>query len=126
MNLLGNAVKFTPEGGRVSLAADRYTGPRTARLVEPDHGAGALFDLAEETFVRLRVEDSGIGIPKEKLGAVFDRFFQVDNSSTREYGGTGLGLSIVKSFIEGHGGEIFVESDVGAGSRFTVLLPLPE
>ncbi len=126
VNLLGNAVKFTPEGGRVSLAADRYTGPRTARLVEPDHGAGALFDLAEETFVRLRVEDSGIGIPKEKLGAVFDRFFQVDNSSTREYGGTGLGLSIVKSFIEGHGGEIFVESDVGAGSRFTVLLPLPE
>lgn len=126
VNLLGNAVKFTPEGGRVTLAADRYTGPRRSKKEEADHGAGALFDLDEETFLRFYVEDSGIGIPKEKLGAVFERFFQVDNSSTREYGGTGLGLSIVKSFVAGHGGEIFVESDVGQGSRFTVLLPLEE
>ncbi|HEY1099235.1 MAG TPA: ATP-binding protein, partial [Myxococcota bacterium] len=74
---------------------------------------------------RVVVEDTGIGIPPDKLGAVFERFFQVDNTSTREFGGTGLGLSIVKSFVDAHRGEISVESEVGKGSRFTLLLPLP-
>ena len=126
VNLLGNAVKFTPENGTITLMADLYTGTRRDRPGGDDDQAGTLFDLNEEQFVRIIVEDSGIGIPKEKLDSVFERFFQVDNSSTREYGGTGLGLSIVKSFVEGHNGDIWVDSDVGKGTRFTILLPLED
>jgi signal transduction histidine kinase len=125
VNLLGNASKFTPAGGRIKLSADRFTGPRRARSTDKaDHGAGQLFDLADESFVRIVVEDTGIGIPQDKLDRIFERFFQVDNSSTREFGGTGLGLSIVKSFIDAHGGDIRVDSETGKGSRFTVLLPV--
>ena len=124
VNLLGNAVKFTPYGGEIRLRASRWTGPRRADSTPPDdHGASALFALPEESFVRIEVEDSGVGIPEDKLGRIFERFYQVDNSSTREYGGTGLGLSIVKSLVEAHRGSIGVESNVGKGSRFTVLLP---
>jgi len=125
VNLLGNAMKFTPTGGRIQLLADLWTGARRADAASDDDGAGALFGVKQETFVRVVVEDSGIGIPADKVGRIFDRFFQVDNTSTREFGGTGLGLSIVKSFVDAHHGEISVESVVGKGSRFTVLLPLP-
>ena len=124
VNLLGNAVKFTPQHGRIQLAADLWTGPRPAKSLHVDK-SGSIFDVNEETFLRVVVQDSGIGIPADKLGAVFERFFQVDNTSTREFGGTGLGLSIVKSFVDAHRGEISVDSDVGKGSRFTLLLPLP-
>jgi two-component system, NarL family, sensor histidine kinase BarA len=124
VNLLGNSVKFTPAQGKISLRAALWKGPRRPRpRSEPDDGAGVLFDLKEETFIRIEVKDSGVGIPKDKLDKVFERFFQVDNSSTREFGGTGLGLSIVKSFVEAHKGQIFAESEVGKGSTFTVLLP---
>jgi two-component system sensor histidine kinase BarA len=126
VNLLGNAVKFTPENGTIVLGADVYVGPRRTKGggEDEDHGASALFDLDEERFLRLYVQDSGIGIPEDKLQSVFERFFQVDNSSTREYGGTGLGLSIVRSLVDGHGGEVTVSSEVGKGTTFTVLLPL--
>ncbi len=120
VNLLGNAVKFTPNGGRIRMIADQWTGPRPGAAK-----TSSMFELREESFVRVVVEDSGVGIPQDKLDKVFERFFQVDNSSTREYGGTGLGLSIVKSFVDAHRGEIFVESVVGTGSRFTVLFPVP-
>lgn len=125
VNLLGNAVKFTPQQGSIRLAAERWTGPRRdKRPTGHDHGAASLFDLPEETFLKIVVEDSGIGIPPDKVDRIFERFYQVDNSSTREYGGTGLGLSIVKSFVEGHGGDLWCESEVGKGSKFTVLLPI--
>jgi len=68
--------------------------------------------------VRVWVQDSGIGIPQDHLKRVFDPFFQVDNTSTREYGGTGLGLSIVKRLVEAHGGAVWVDSDPGKGSTF--------
>jgi two-component system sensor histidine kinase BarA len=123
VNLVGNAVKFTPESGRVSLHVDRTMGPRRSSSTEDTSGASALFDLADEPYLRLVIEDTGVGIPKEKLAAVFERFFQVDNSSTREHGGTGLGLSIVKNFVSGHDGQVLLESDTGQGARFTVLLP---
>jgi len=123
VNLMGNAVKFTPEGGRVSLHVERVMAPSRSKGSDDDTGASALFDLAEEPFLRIVVEDTGVGIPKDKLTAVFERFFQVDNTSTREHGGTGLGLSIVKSFVEGHDGTITLDSDTGKGARFTVLLP---
>ncbi len=113
LNLLGNAIKFTPEGGRVEVAAQE------APLAPP----GLVGDGAHG--VRIWVKDSGIGVPAEHLKRVFDPFFQVDNSSTREYGGTGLGLSIVKRLVEAHGGAVWVDSDaVKGGATFSFTIPL--
>jgi len=74
--------------------------------------------------VLIRVVDSGIGIPEESRERIFEAFYQVDSSSTREYGGTGLGLSIVKNFVEAHGGRVWVEAGENKGSVFSVLLPI--
>jgi signal transduction histidine kinase len=114
LNLLNNAIKFTPDGGSVALRAEEG-----ALLPGPaDATAGA------KRGVRISVQDSGIGVAPEYHQRVFDPFFQVDNTSTREYGGTGLGLSIVKRFIEAHGGAVWLESKEGAGATFYVSLPL--
>jgi PAS domain S-box-containing protein len=105
INLLGNAIKFT-ESGEVALR------------VMPDAGTfipGAL---------RFTISDTGIGIPGEKLGAVFKRFTQADSSTTRRYGGSGLGLTISKRLVELMGGRIWVESEVGKGSLFSFAVPL--
>jgi len=120
-----NAVKFTPEGARITLAEEKYTGPRQA-TEEAEGGAGALFDFAGETFVHIAIEDAGIGIPDEKLKKIFDRILKVDSSSMRVYGSTGLGLSIVQSFIEGHGAVAFAETEVGKGSKVIQLRPRAE
>ncbi|MBI5495250.1 MAG: PocR ligand-binding domain-containing protein [Deltaproteobacteria bacterium] len=125
INLLGNAVKFTPENGTITLRVKNYFGPRKhARSGGDKTGAVALFGIAEEDFVRLEVEDSGPGIPEELLEKVFERFYQVDNSSTRVHGGTGLGLSIVKSFVDAHKGDVWAESQPGKGCKFVVLFPV--
>lgn len=100
-NLLSNAAKFTEEG-KVMVSAEAV----------PQRGG-----------VEIIVRDTGIGIPKEELPKIFDRFHQVDGSATREFGGVGLGLSIVKELVGLLGGEIRVESEVGKGSTFTVFLP---
>jgi PAS domain S-box-containing protein len=105
LNLLGNAIKFT-ESGEVALR------------VTPDAGfsvPGAL---------RFTISDTGIGIPGEKLGAIFERFTQADSSTTRQYGGSGLGLTISKRLVELMGGRIWVESEVGKGSEFSFSVPL--
>ncbi|RME45768.1 MAG: sensor histidine kinase [Deltaproteobacteria bacterium] len=107
-NLVANAVKFTPEGGRIVISARRG-------LAGEEEG----FD-----FVEVSVQDTGIGIPQDQIERTFDRFFQVDGSSTREYGGAGLGLSIVKTFVELHGGRVFASSVEGEGSTFTFRLPV--
>ncbi len=99
-NLIDNAIKYTPEGGWVRVAGT---------LSEGD--------------VALDVADSGIGIPRDDLPRVFERFYRVDKARSREMGGTGLGLSIVKHLIQSIGGQITVESRVGEGTRFTVRLP---
>jgi len=104
INLASNAVKFTAGGGRVTLSAEALPGERLA----------------------LRVSDSGIGIPSEHLDRIFDVFYQVDGTTTREYGGAGLGLAIVKSFVEAHGGEVRVVSTLGQGSTFSLVLPVQE
>ena len=99
-NLLDNAVKYT-ERGEIRLAARREGGR-----------------------MEIEVSDTGIGIPKEHLGRIFERFYVVDKSRSRRLGGTGLGLSIVKHIVLLHGGEIKVESTPGVGTRFKVRLPL--
>jgi len=114
VNLLANAVKFTPAGGMVTVRAERA--PRAPAA------ATGRFD-GPESYFALVVEDTGIGIPADQLDRIFDTFFQVDGSATREYGGTGLGLSIVRSYVEAHGGDVTVESELGKGSRFTMILP---
>ncbi|HSM94114.1 MAG TPA: ATP-binding protein [Anaeromyxobacteraceae bacterium] len=102
VNLCQNAVKFTPTGGVITVGAT-------------PEGNGQL---------AFRVQDTGIGIPPEHRERVFDVFYQVDGSSTREYGGAGLGLAIVKSFIEAHGGTVGFSERPGGGSVFTLTLPL--
>lgn len=101
LNLLGNALKFTPAGGQVSVTLSR---------------------LPSE--VRIEVRDTGVGIDAEHLPRLFQKFYQVDSSTTREQGGTGLGLSIAQSIVEAHGGTIGVESVPGQGSTFWFTLPL--
>jgi len=73
--------------------------------------------------MRISVADQGIGIPPEEHTRIFDRFYQVDGSTTRRYGGTGLGLAVAKEIVEAHGGHIKVASQPGRGSTFTVWLP---
>jgi signal transduction histidine kinase len=118
INLLGNAVKFTPSGGAIDVLASLWEGQRRYS------GDSGRFGRADERFIRIDVKDTGIGIPREKLMLVFDSFYQVDNSITREYGGTGLGLSIVKRFIEAHKGEVWVDSEENVGTVFTLLIPI--
>lgn len=114
-NLLSNAIKFTPPGGRVEI-----------RLSEDLGQEG----LGNNTFspvrhVSIAVSDTGIGISKEFLPFVFDRFRQADSSSTRSYGGLGLGLAIVRHLVELHGGTVWAESPgEGLGSTFGVRLPI--
>jgi CheY-like chemotaxis protein/nitrogen-specific signal transduction histidine kinase len=107
-NLLGNAVKFTDAGEIVVRA----------RLVEEKDGKPAR--------VRLEVQDTGIGIPADRLGSVFESFEQADGSTTRKYGGTGLGLTICRHLAELMGGGIGVESEVGKGSLFWFEFPYVE
>jgi two-component system phosphate regulon sensor histidine kinase PhoR len=99
-NLLENALKYTPAGGRV-----------TARVIA--RGGEACVE----------VEDTGIGIPAESLPRIFERFYRVDRSRSREMGGTGLGLAIVKHVVRAHGGRVEVRSEEGRGTLFTVILP---
>ncbi|RTI41362.1 sensor histidine kinase, partial [Thermus scotoductus] len=73
--------------------------------------------------VVVRVEDDGEGIPQEHLPRIFERFYRVDKARDRERGGSGLGLAIVKAILEAHGGEIWVESEVGKGTAFSFSLP---
>jgi Signal transduction histidine kinase len=112
-NLIGNAFKFTRQGQVILHVARPATDwkPRNA-------------SLTAERAIAFAVQDSGIGIPQQKLDAIFEAFEQVDGSTSRQYGGTGLGLSISRGLARLLGGEIMVESRAGEGSRFTLLLPL--
>ncbi len=103
-NLVINAIKFTPSGGLIRVAAAR----------DDARGRGA---------VEVSVSDSGIGIPEDQIGKIFNRFHQVDGSTTRRFGGVGLGLAIVRSILDAHGASIRVESRPGQGSTFRFWLP---
>src|SRR5574343_2066503 len=100
-NLISNAVRYTPGGGRIVVRWERSA------------DGGAVFS----------VQDTGPGIAPEHLPRLTERFYRVDGSRSRDTGGIGLGLAIVKHVAQRHGGELLIESEVGRGSRFTLLLP---
>jgi signal transduction histidine kinase/CheY-like chemotaxis protein len=114
LNLLGNALKFT-EAGEVVLRVEAEPSPLH---VGAHCRAPSSLPETNSVVLRFSIKDTGIGIPPDKLGAVFDRFTQADSSTTRKYGGTGLGLAICKHLVELMGGRIWVESEVGRGSAF--------
>lgn len=109
-NLCGNAVKFTPDGGSVRLEATFHPGSASGPAV------------ADEVW--FTVTDTGIGIAPADQERIFEKFAQVDSSSTRRYNGTGLGLAIVRNYAEMHGGSVGVESELGRGATFTVRIPV--
>lgn len=100
LNIIGNAIKFTPAGGTVRLAAERV-GPNVA----------------------MTISDTGIGVPSEKLAQIFDPFFQVNSGTTREYQGVGLGLAIARDLTRAMGGDVYFDSTEGRGSVVSVVLP---
>jgi two-component system, OmpR family, phosphate regulon sensor histidine kinase PhoR len=102
VNLVHNAVKFTPEGGGITLGAEHAA-----------HG-----------FVQVWIVDTGIGIPSIDLPRITERFYRVDKARSRELGGTGLGLAIVKHLVQAHGGELWLESELGKGTTVNFSLPL--
>ena len=101
MNIISNALKYTPDGGAIDIYVNRSSNE-----------------------ISIRVEDTGIGIPREDLGRVFDRFYRVDKARTRESGGTGLGLSIAKEIVTMHGGAIEIDSELGVGTIVSITLPI--
>jgi signal transduction histidine kinase len=117
INLLGNAIKFSHPDTTVRIDV------RLAPISRPFREE-TLFGEEADDAVRITVADQGIGIPEEQLGRVFEAFYQADASSTREHGGAGLGLSIVKNLVGAHGGDVWAESKVGAGTSVHFTLPL--
>lgn len=111
-NLLSNALKFTPEGGEVSVQLSVSSKQSPHDQLRTDH------------CLLITVKDTGPGIPAGSLEKIFDRFYQVDASQTREHEGSGLGLALTKELVELHHGEILVDSEAGRGARFILLLPL--
>jgi signal transduction histidine kinase len=100
INLIGNAIKFTPQGGAISIKTSSLDG-----------------------FCQIDITDTGIGIPEESLNSIFDEFYRVDNPINQKIKGTGLGLPLVKRIVEAHGGKIWVTSKLNVGSTFSFTLP---
>ena len=111
-HVVDNAIKFTPEGGTVELRTE--------------FGALDLDGTGERRAIRLLVLDTGIGIHRDLQRRIFEPFFQADASSTRPFGGAGLGLALVKTRVEAHGGKVWVDSEPGKGSVFTITFPVAD
>ena len=102
-NLISNAIKYTPDGGKIKIAA-----------------------TVGDAALNITVSDNGFGISHEDVGRVFDKFFRVKNKKTRQITGSGLGLGIVKAIVEAHHGKVEVKSELGKGSAFSVYIPIIE
>jgi two-component system sensor histidine kinase VicK len=100
INIITNAIRYTPEGGNIAIEAD-----------------------SDRTSVTVAVRDDGIGIPEEDLPYIFDRFYRVDKARARSMGGTGLGLAIAKEIMDGHGGSLDIKSGIGKGTTVTLTIP---
>ncbi|MCX6111998.1 MAG: ATP-binding protein [Proteobacteria bacterium] len=101
INLIHNAIKYSNEGGKIIIRSEK-----------------------QDKYIKIEIEDFGIGIPEKDLPRIFERFYRVDKARSKELGGTGLGLAIVKHIIQSHGGEVFVKSVEGHGSVFGFTLPV--
>jgi len=101
LNLLDNAIKYTPEGGSITVSA-----------------------ASKEKITQIDISDTGIGISEKDLPRIFERFYRVDKAHSRELGGTGLGLSIVKHIVQAHDGQVWVQSMLGQGSTFSFTIPI--
>jgi two-component system phosphate regulon sensor histidine kinase PhoR len=115
--LIENGIKYTEEGGSIHITLQKENEP----FVENQSDWAK---KEKKEFAKIIVSDTGIGIAKEDQERIFDRFFRVDKARSRGQGGSGLGLSICKWIVESHQGEIKVESELGKGSSFIVILPL--
>jgi signal transduction histidine kinase len=114
-NLFENAVRYTPEDGRITV---RVAG-------DGDHGMDRRVSDTGGPSVLIEISDTGIGIPREALPRIFERFYRVDPARSRAAGGTGLGLAIVKHLVEGMGGGVSAQSEVGVGTTISLRLPAP-
>jgi signal transduction histidine kinase len=126
-NLLSNAVKFTPEGGEIEVSLDLVedVAQVTGSIPEQSYSRRELPQSGR--FVRIQVRDTGVGIPQEALGTIFDRFEQAKNRRLGKTRGTGLGLAFCRKAMDAHSGFIWAESQPEQGSLFTLLLPaLPD
>jgi signal transduction histidine kinase len=119
LNLVDNALKWSPPGSTVTISADRGV-----MRIDPEDDDGVVLMAARQPAVVLSVRDTGIGIPDEEKTRVFDAFYQVDSGTTRQAGGTGLGLSIVRRLVEAHRGRVVVEDNTPRGAAFVVTIPL--
>ena len=140
INLLNNAVKFTPEGGTITLAVTVIDRDEATRLIHQSHhtqnqipAADHVPDLSTTqshllpspaSWLQFRVTDTGIGIAPEDIDRLFQPFIQIDSALNRHYSGTGLGLALIKHITELHGGAVGVQSTVGVGSEFWLMIPL--
>lgn len=113
-NIISNAIKFTPNNGKISVNIEEIDSDFVDAELSSD----------SESYIKITVEDSGIGIKNEDLPKVFDKFRQIESSLSRESGGTGLGLPIAKQLIEAHRGQIRIESEFNKGSKFCIIIPL--
>lgn len=127
LNLLGNAIKFTPEKGEIKIKSGKISKiDKYSKYIDTDLKSQRVRNLYKNGGLICTVEDNGIGIPPEHILNIFDVFRQVDSSETKSYEGSGLGLALVKQFVEMHGGVVWVESEMGKGTKFTFIIPLEE
>lgn len=146
VNLIGNALLHTPPGGRISVSVSQETdrvlpeaksgtgtnvrdklARRSGNKNQEQRSTDSEFSLPKpenREWIKVSIQDTGVGIPEEELTHIFDRFYRVDRARGRETGGTGLGLAIAKEFVQAHGGRIEVVSKLGEGACFTVYLPI--
>ncbi|MBV6422133.1 MAG: Sensor histidine kinase RcsC [Ignavibacteriaceae bacterium] len=127
-NILSNAFKFTPEEGNIIVSVKEcHAEPAlpSGRLVSASYSKLEIpKQVRDDNVVEIKIRDTGIGIPHEEIPKLFDRFYQVDSSHTREYEGTGIGLALTKELVELHNGRISVESEKGSYTEFTLQFPL--